>query len=245
MAQMQNEKADPVNFAAIQNATADVKACVEDEKLSASELESMGFAELRKELCSKYVPCSGASTKVALLDLYAQDWLTAREQLPLYKLRKRLGSIVSPFANNVIDIPAASFRKEVGLLACQNTECLNSEDGHTAFCVCSACKGPAYCSRECQRRAWKQQHKRECASMKKKHEEKEASNASMKALEDKLMNILKSREEEGSDDDYDNNEEEEEEEEGEFSAEELRTLDEQGVKPWDPQAAEIIAALCD
>jgi len=231
MAQMQNEK-----------------ACVEDEKLSASELESMGFAELRKELCSKYVPCSGASTKVALLDLYAQDWLTAREQLPLYKLRKRLGSIVSPFANNVprgLEIAASSFRKEVGLLACQNTECLNSEDGHTAFCVCSACKGPAYCSRECQRTAWKQQHKRECASMKKKHEEKEASNAKLKVLEDKLMNILKSREEEGSDDDYNEEEEEEEEEEGEFSAEELQMLDEQGVKPWDPQAAEVIAALCD
>ena len=139
----------------------------EGEKLSSSELERMSFKELRKELSHRYVPCSGASTKSSLLDLYAQDFYALREQLPLYKLRKE---VLSKGAGG-----------RVGLLICQNVECLNSEDGHTPFDVCSACKSPAYCSRECQKVAWRK-HKRECASMKQENKELDEGTAQMMSM---------------------------------------------------------------
>merc|ERR1711959_606879 len=52
--------------------------------------------------------------------------------------------------------------RSVSTMKCSNPACENVESKVREFRICSRCKQPSYCSRECQKEHWKY-HKYDCA----------------------------------------------------------------------------------
>jgi hypothetical protein len=76
----------------------------------------------------------------------------------------------------------------MGLVPCGNPECFNSEDGHTAFSLCGYCKGPMYCSGDCQATHWTV-HQKECKEEKRENEEQEKSENNLRNAMHQIMGV--------------------------------------------------------
>jgi hypothetical protein len=131
---------------------------IKGAKLDKRQLLAMSFVELRKYLLDEYVSCSGLTTVDELVAKWETDW-DNRMESPL--ARDRGNGIEKAF------MTGKSGR--VGLCECKGPGCLKTEDGQKAFGTCGACRGPVYCSAECQRAHWISQHKAECGRLQEQH----------------------------------------------------------------------------
>ena len=160
------------------------------DKISNQELVSMSFSDLKERLSLDYIPSSDARTKEDLLAIYKRDWQADKMRLPLFVKRGRRGQQANFSMGDMVDVPEEEKSDgRVGLLSCKSKLCYKSEDGFTPFQICSACRGPAYCSVACQREEWKT-HKSECKKYKEESEMYDKSNASMKDMLKNIMQLL-------------------------------------------------------
>ncbi|GAQ78865.1 hypothetical protein KFL_000200170 [Klebsormidium nitens] len=70
--------------------------------------------------------------------------------------------------NTVVDELWTAFARELKLKSCSNPGCVKGvyETGMNAFKRCSACSQVQYCSRDCQKTHWKEEHKVACVKKK-------------------------------------------------------------------------------
>jgi hypothetical protein len=115
-----------------------------------------------------------------LLAIHEATWGTGQEQtLPIYRQR---------MADKAAKGPFGGFR--VGLMLCRNPTCYRMENGNTAFSKCGACKGPCYCSRECQSEHWIATHKEECKKTRADRKDNKKSAHNMEAMMRNMSGML-------------------------------------------------------
>ena len=157
-----------------------VVVMIKGEMLDEQTLKSMTLDELRKYLLENYVPCSGLTTKDELLAALHRDW-EHRMERPLAQRRDAA-------LEKTIRTGKAM---RCGLLQCRWKDCLNTEDGYVAFPHCANCRGPSYCSKECQTLHWHHQHKKECKRMQEELARADESNQQFSSIIQALSGIIK------------------------------------------------------
>ena len=154
------------------------RVILNDKDLTEDQLRSKGVKQLRFEMLCAYISCDNVTTMDALLKLRAEQYGTDKTHLPLYVQRTNKKK-ENPF----------SYRGRIGLVGCRNEGCMRCEDGFTAFKTCSGCKGPCYCSKECQRAAWSQ-HKHDCKRQRRQAKKEKKSMANMMDPLNEMMSIF-------------------------------------------------------
>ena len=149
----------------------------------------MDFAALRRAMHDEYIPTGKARTVEELLVIYKRDWDADKNRLLLYRKRGAPGQQVSYSMGQAGENGLKSDGR-CGLCHCANPGCLEAEDGQTAFKTCSACKGPAYCSKTCQRAHWRNGHKLKCKEQKEFHDMARRSKHSMRDMMQQFQSIL-------------------------------------------------------
>ena len=145
--------------------------------ISEEELRAKGFQQLRFELLCSYINVNNVSTMDELLKIRAEQIATDKSHLPLYVKRteKRKQNLM--------------YSGRVGLVGCRREGCLRCEDGFTAFKTCSGCKGPCYCSADCQKAAWPT-HKLECNETRRQRRENKKSNKNVQEALQEMQSIF-------------------------------------------------------
>ena len=148
-----------------------------DINVPEEDLRAKGFKQLRFEMLCDYINVNNVSTMDELLKIRAEQIGTDKSHLPLYVQRteKRTQNLL--------------YTGRVGLIGCRREGCLRCEDGFEPFKTCSGCKGPCYCSADCQRAAWPT-HKLECNNTRRQRREHKKSNKSAQEAMQELQSIF-------------------------------------------------------
>merc|ERR1712096_145840 len=93
----------------------------------------------------------------------AEKCLKKLERMLPSELRKKLGWMKA-LVEKMKQKKTKKLDRTVSTMKCSNPACENVESKVREFRICSRCKGPSYCSPECQKKHWKY-HKYDCSKI--------------------------------------------------------------------------------